>query len=146
MKIILLKDVPKLGKKDDIKEMNDGYVRNFLLPSKLVEIATPTTLAKLAERKAHKDTEHAFHTARLETTAKALDGISVELYALANEKGNLFKAITAHDIAPLFEKSAGVVISEDIFHDVHIKTVGDHLLSVNIGNKKVTCTLVIKIK
>ena len=146
MKIILLKDIPKLGKKDDIKEMNDGYVRNFLLPGKLVEVATLSTLAKLAERKANRDTEHAFNQARQESTAKALHGLSVEMTVLANEKGNLFKAISAHDIAPLFAKSAGVMIPENVFADIHIKSVGEHPLSVMIGNKKVTCNLIVKTK
>ncbi len=146
MQIIFLKDVPKLGKKDEVKTMNDGYVRNFLLPRKLVEIATPSALSKLAERKASRDTDHAFHLAKMETTAKALDGIKAEINALANEKGVLFKAITYHDVAPLFEKASGVIIPEDVFHDVHIKSIGEHLLSVNIGNKIVHCTLVINKK
>jgi large subunit ribosomal protein L9 len=143
MQIIFLKDVPKLGKKDDVKTMNDGYVHNFLLPRKLVEIATPQALAKLADRKASRDTDHAFHQARMETTAKSLDGVKVNLSALANEKGVLFKAITYHDVAPLFEKVSGVIIPEDVFHDVHIKSIGEHLLSVNIGNKTVHCTLIV---
>ena len=146
MKIIFLKDVPKLGKKDDVKEMNDGYVRNFLLPRKLVEIATPAALTKLNERKAIRDTDHAFHQARMETTAKALDGLKINLDALANEKGVLFKAITYHDVAPLFEKASGVIIPEDVFHDVHIKSTGEHLLSVNVGSRTVHCTLIVNKK
>lgn len=146
MKIIFLKDVPKLGKKDDVKEMSDGYVRNFLLPRKLVEEATPKALEKLADRKADRDTAHAFAEARIESTLKALSGTSISMTLAANEKGNLFKAVSAKDIAPLFAKAAGVVVPEDFFKDVHIKAIGDHTVVAHVGNKKTECTLTINAK
>ncbi len=146
MKIIFLKDVPKLGKKDDVKEMNDGYVRNFLLPGKLVEVATPAALAKLNERKAIRDTENAFYLAKMETIAKAIEDKTIEITALANEKDILFKAITAKDVTPLFAKVSNVEVKEEFFPNVHIKTVGEHLLAAHIGNKIVKCNLIIKAK
>ena len=51
MKVIFLKDVPRVGRRHDIKEVNDGYAMNFLLPRKLVELATPKTVAGLELRK-----------------------------------------------------------------------------------------------
>ena len=50
MKVIFLKDVPRVGKKYDIKEINDGYAMNFLFPQKLAEIATPSAIANLEKR------------------------------------------------------------------------------------------------
>ncbi len=146
MKIIFLKDVPKLGKKDDIKEMSDGYVRNFLLPRKLVEEATPKALERLAERLADRNTAHAFAEARVESTLKALSGVSITMVLPANEKGNLFKAVSAKDIAPLLTSAAGVIVSEDFLKDVHIKTIGEHTVVVSIGNKKTECVVTISAK
>ena len=57
MKIILLKDIPKIGKKYDIKDLSDGYVRNFLLPKKLAEEATPNRIAKIEGMKAEQEKE-----------------------------------------------------------------------------------------
>ena len=51
MKVIFLQDVPRVGKKYDVKEVNDGYAMNFLLPRKLVELATPKSIAELEIRK-----------------------------------------------------------------------------------------------
>lgn len=146
MKIIFLKDVPKLGKKDELKNMNDGYVRNFLLPQKLVEEATPKAMQKLQERLNNKATEKAFVNARLETIYKNLSGKTVDISALANEKGVLFKAITVKDILPLFEKSCGLDLEESYFNDVHIKTVGEHKLKAQIGDKTANVTLVVTAK
>ena len=50
MKVIFLKDVPRVGKRHDIKEVNDGYATNFLLPRKLAEVATPAAVTRLQVR------------------------------------------------------------------------------------------------
>ena len=51
MKVIFLKDVPRVGKRNDIKEVNDGYAVNFLFPRKLAEMATPSAINELEKRK-----------------------------------------------------------------------------------------------
>ena len=51
MKVIFLQDVPRVGKRHDVKEVNDGYAANFLLPRKLAEVATPHAVAALERRK-----------------------------------------------------------------------------------------------
>jgi len=51
MKVIFLKDIPRVGKRYDVKEINDGYAMNFLLPRKLAEIATPKAIIELEKRK-----------------------------------------------------------------------------------------------
>ena len=51
MKVIFLQDVPKVGKRHDVKEINDGYVMNFLIPRKLAILATPKAVAELDKRK-----------------------------------------------------------------------------------------------
>ena len=57
MKVIFLKDVPRVGKKYDIKEINDGYAMNFLFPQKLAEIATPSAIANLEKRQKNIEIE-----------------------------------------------------------------------------------------
>ncbi len=146
MRVIFLKDVPKLGKKDDVKDMNDGYVRNFLLPQKLVEPATPLAMEKLNQRKAARDTATAFESAKTETILKALGNSSITISSSANNKGILFKAINAKDIAPLFSKETNLDIPESIFKDVHIKSVGEHMIDFTINGKSGKCKVIITAK
>lgn len=143
MKVIFLKDVPKLGKKDDVKDMNDGYVRNFLLPQKLVEPATPAALEKLSQRKAARETNQAFENAKNETILKSLAAASVTISANANDKGILFKSISAKDIAPLFARELNLDIPESLFKEVHLKTLGEHAVSFVVGGRNGTCKVVV---
>lgn len=143
MKVIFLKDVPKLGKKDDVKEMNEGYVRNFLLPQRLVEIATTSSLSKLRDRKVARDTAEAFESAKNETILKSLSNCVISIASSANEKGVLFKAINAKDIAPLLTEKTGLPISESLFKDVHIKNLGEHDLPFTISGKTGVCKVII---
>jgi len=76
----------------------------------------------------------------------ALSGLSVSITVPANEKGNLFKAITARDIAPLFSQVSGVEIKPEYFKDVHIKTIGEHFVNATIGAKNIKCIVNINSK
>src|SRR3989344_4366917 len=99
MKIVLLKDVPKVGKKWDIKNVSGGHALNLLIPKGLAEVATikaekRAEIAKsvmLAERKVQEDL--------LLKNLKSLEGVSIEFSSKANEKGHLFAGIHKAEIA-----------------------------------------------
>lgn len=134
MKVIFLKDVPKLGKRDDVKEMNDGYARNFLLPQKLVEVATPESLAKLkkklGDRKAGQDAEDI----RNKLLIDSISGREITIKAKANEKDALFKSISSKDVITAIKNELKIVAPEDILeNNLHIKSIGQHDLKIKLG-------------
>ena len=137
MRVIFIKDVPKLGKIDDVKDINDGYVQNFLLPRQLVQIATPQSLSKLekklTDRKAGKDKD-SLHSKLL---IDSLNNQEVTIKAKANEKGSLFKSITAKDIAIAVKNELKISDTEGIFEEnLHIKALGEEVLPIaSLGYK-----------
>ena len=99
MKVILLQDVKKMGKKGDVIEASDGYARNYLFPRKLAEEATANALHVV---NAKKENERRKKLAELEAAQKLaaeLKGKEVTVKAKAGESGRLFGAITNKDIA-----------------------------------------------
>lgn len=137
MKVIFIKDAPKIGKKDEVKDINDGYVRNFLLPQKIVEIATPEAMAKLnkklGDRKAGMDAEDI----RNKLLIDSLAGQSLTIVAKSNDKNALFKSVTVKDIISTIKKDLKISAPDNIFdQDVHIKLIGEYDLAIKLGNHK----------
>lgn len=99
MKVILLQDVKKMGKKGDVIEASDGYARNYLFPRKLAEEATANALHVV---NAKKENERKKKLAELEAAQKLaaeLKGKEVTINAKAGDNGRLFGAITNKDVA-----------------------------------------------
>lgn len=127
MKIILLKDVRGSGRHGEIKEVADGYARNFLLPQGLAETATEEKVRQLEARKREREAALRTEEERLAQEMAALRGKTVTLKARATEKGGLFKSITAADIARALKIQYGADIPAEAVHvQAPIKTVGNH--------------------
>lgn len=134
MKVIFLKDVPKLGKRDDIKEMNDGYARNFLFPQKLAEMATPEALAKLKKKLSDRQAGNDADDVRNKLCIDSLDGSDITILAKANEKDALFKSITVKDIVSAVKTQLKVSITESMLESgLHIKNLGQSQIKVSAG-------------
>src|SRR3989344_2702155 len=98
MKVIFLHDVPRVGKKYDVKEVNDGYATNFLLPRKLAEAATSQALSNLEKRKKTIDIEREVQEALLVKNLEAIKGKTITITAKTDEKGHLFSKIHSKEI------------------------------------------------
>lgn len=133
MKVILLTDIPKVGKKHDIKEFKEGYAQNVLLAKGLAELATPQALGRLEDMKAKQkrmtDNENTLFQESL-NTLKTHDLI---ITARANEKGHLFKTITVSDVVSLIKNLSGLVFDESIISIPHIKALGDYEIHIKKG-------------
>ena len=99
MKIILLKDVQKLGKEGDLVEVSDGYARNFLFPRKAALEATGDNLELWKEKKAKQEEEQKEQREKALKIKKELENKTLELKAKGGKGGRLFGAITSKDIA-----------------------------------------------
>ena len=98
MKVILLQDVKKLGKKGEIMEVAEGYARNFLLPKKLVAHATADTLNQLQLQKTAQANRQQRQLEEAKLLGAQLGKIEIKVKAKAGEGGKLFGAVTTKDI------------------------------------------------
>lgn len=134
MKVILLADVKGQGKKGDVKEVSDGYARNFLFTKKL---AVPATNENLNAIEGKKEAA-AFHKGKEieEATAlkEKLSGLSVKLKAKAGEGGRLFGSVTNKDIAEALKMQHHIVIDKKKFSipDGGIKNIGTTEIDVKV--------------
>ena len=118
MKVVLLEDVKGLGKKGDVVNASDGYVRNFLLPKKLAKAADVQALNDVKNKKREEK------AAAVELKAR-IDGCTLELTAPGAEDGRLYGAVTAKDIAELVEQKFGLKVDKrKIVLPEAIKTYG----------------------
>ncbi len=132
MKIVLLKDVPSLGRKGEVKEVSDGYARNFLLARKLAEAATDAARKRVAREKDKSAREEERDLEETKKIAGALRKKEIVIKAKAKE-GKLFGSITAKDIsAELSKDGIKVRDKEIIVPDNHIKTIGRYQIDIQL--------------
>lgn len=137
MKVILLKDIAKIGKKYDVKDVSDGYAMNFLLKQGGAKIATPAALKNLEELKKLSELERKVQADLLEKTLHELEGKVVEIKAKANEKGHLFAGIHKEDLPAYILKSLNINLDPHFIELAKpIKEIGDHQIFIKVNDKK----------
>ena len=132
MKVILLQDVKKLGKKGDVIEASDGYARNYLFPRKLAEEATANALHVV---NAKKENERKKKLAELEAAQKLaaeLKGKEVTIDAKAGDNGRLFGAITNKYIAEVINNKFNLSIDKKKIVVNTIKVAGEYEVEVKL--------------
>lgn len=145
MKVIFLKDVPKVGKKYETKEMAEGYARNLLIPRGLAIAATPDAAARIGKLKAEEDAKHRVNNALLEKNISELDGKEAKLKAKANDKGHLFAGLHKPEVIQAVKTSLGLDISAEFIDMDHpIKETGEHVVHIHAGSKKGKFKLVVE--
>ncbi len=131
MRVALLKDVPDLGKKGDIKDVSDGYGRNFLIRNKLVEILTPQVARKLEiERKKEEKTEIALKSQTLALKEK-IEKLKLVLKTKIGESGQVFGSITPTKILAELKKN-GIKLEKDQVLSKPIKTLGENKIKIKL--------------
>ena len=145
MKVIFLQDVPRVGKKHEVKEVNDGYAMNFLVPRKLAEPATAKSIAELEKRKKNIEIEREVQEDLLMKNLEEIKGRIITIKAKADEKGHLFSGIHKKEITAEMKKQNHADISEEfIVLEKPIKEIGEHEIPISIKNKKSSFKLVIE--
>lgn len=145
MKVIFLKDVPRVGKKYDVKEVNDGYAMNFLFPRKLAEAATPKAILELEIRKNEIAIERKVQDDLLMRNLEEIKGKTLTLRAKSDDKGHLFMAIHAKTLVEEMKKQNHIDISEEfIALEKPIKEIGEFAVPIEIKGKKSFFRLVVE--
>lgn len=132
MRVLLLKDVYKLGRAGDVKKVADGYGRNFLLPQRLAVPATPGAL-KQAERISRTANEQRTRlNQELGAVAERLNGLRLTFPVKAGETGKLYGSITQAMLAESIEQATGAKVDKRQIDCQPIKTLGVHKAGVRL--------------
>ncbi len=132
MKVIFLNDVKGVAKKGDIKDVKEGYARNFLFKKNLAVEATSANIAKLEKEKEKIKIAEINKIEDAKSLSEKLSKVSVNLKKKAGESGTLFGAITAQDIAKELKKQNIEIDKKSIQMDNPIKKTGEHNVKIHI--------------
>ena len=144
MKVILLKDVAKLGRKFDVKTVSDGHGLNLLIPQKLAIIATPQALKTLEVEKSRMEAEKKIHEELLAQNLKGLSETVLTIAGKANAKGHLFAGIHRDEIAAELQKQSRLQIDPSFVQlEQPIKEVGEHMIEVKAAGKSAKFKIVV---
>ena len=133
MEIILTQDVDKLGHKDEIVTVKDGYARNYLIPQKMAVIATSSAKKVLAENKKQRAHKEAKIRQDAEKLAGRMTNLKITIGAKASQTGKIFGSVTPLMIAEAIQKSGYEVDRKQIVvQDDHIKEIGNYSVKVKL--------------
>lgn len=136
MKVILLQDVDNLGKAGDLKEVANGYARNYLLPRHLAAGATPSLLANYQQRIAAEKRRQEKQAESNRQQAERLSSVKLTFKARVGKQGRLYGSITSQDIAAGLRDSEGIVIDRRaIVLPDPIRAVGTYQVPVKVASK-----------
>jgi large subunit ribosomal protein L9 len=132
MKVLLLKDVYKLGRAGDVKKVADGYGRNYLLPQGLAVIATPGALKQVDYIRRTAASQRERMNLELGSVAQRLEGLKLVFPAKAGETGKLYGSITTAMIGEVILRESGAAIDRRAIDSQPIKTLGVHTAHVRL--------------
>ncbi len=134
MKVIFSADVRGQGKKGEMKEVSDGYARNYLLPRGLAVAATQDNLNAMKLRDAAKKRQMELEKAAAQENAKKLEGIIVKVKAKAGDSGRLFGSVTSKEISEALAEQHGIEIEKNkIVQAEPIKSFGSYEVKCKFG-------------
>lgn len=133
MKVILLKNVDKLGREGEIKEVAIGYARNFLIPRGLADVVTQELVSQLTNKKKAEVNQAERDLVDAEKLAARLEGLEVEISAKTTDVGTLYAAITPAKISVAL-KAKGLIIDKSQIITEPIKDVGERQVTISLAH------------
>ena len=134
MKVILLKDVKGTGKLGEVKEVADGYARNFLLSKGLALEATPKNLSDLQGKKSSEQHKKDVEKANAQEIADSINKKKITVKAKAGQGGKLFGSVTSGNIADVIEKQLGFKVDKKKISSAEIKAFGTYEAEIRLYN------------
>ncbi len=132
MKVLLTKDVYKLGRAGDIKKVADGYGRNYLLPQGLAVIATAGAIKQAEKIRAQAEITRAHMNSELKDLANQISGLTVVFSAKAGETGKLYGSITTQDVATAVQEKTRYEVKKSQVDMQPIRNLGEFTAHVRL--------------
>jgi large subunit ribosomal protein L9 len=144
MKVLLLRDHDKLGKAGDVKNVADGYARNYLIPRGLAVLATQGALKQAATIRKAEEKRQAKLFAEAEAVANQLTGTTLTFRALAGETGKLYGSITTNDIVEAIQREKGIAVDKRrIELREPLRSLGTHTVPIRLASDLVPSVTVV---
>ena len=132
---ILLKNVDTLGERGDVIDVSPGYLRNYLVPRKLAQPATPASIADAERRRESAERAAAEAAAKAEETAELLRKTVLTISHQAGDDGRLFGSVTSQEIVDAIRQARGVRLDKRrVRLEEPIRTTGTHMVSVEVSD------------
>lgn len=142
MRIILITDVPKVGNRNEVKDLKDGYA-NTLIRNGVAILANPKNLKELEEKRLKNEKKREEEMKIFESIISSVNNKKIEIKAKANEKGHLFKSINTDDVTKAIKDMTGIEIEKSSIVMDHIKEIGSHKVMIKKGDKKGECEIIV---
>ena len=134
MKVILVEDVPNLGKVGDVTEVADGYGRNYLIPHGLAKLATAGEVQQAKQLRRSAQKRHQRDLADAQVMAERLSGMSLTFQARAGEGTKLYGSITSADIAEKLSQELGRDFDRRKIHlEESLRQLGTHQVAIHLA-------------
>ena len=135
MKVVLLKDIPGVGKKNEIKEVSDGYAKNFLIAKGAGKLATTEVLAKLKNEAAQHQEKLRKSRERMEALKRELDKKTFTIEVKVGDKGQVFGSVSEKDVLACIQEKMNVTLERNQIHiPKHIKELGEYQIEVTLSS------------
>ena len=134
MKVILLQDIDKIGKKHDVKEITDGYARNFLIPKGLVKQATEENMKKLEAQKETLKEKEEEDLKKIQSVASSLEGQEVIISVKVGDEKQLFEAVTAQKVLEKLKEMGFEVKKNQLLFSSPIKELGEFPVKIRFSH------------
>lgn len=132
MKVLLLKDVYKLGRAGDVKKVADGYGRNFLIPHGMAVLATAGALKQAEHIRARANEQRAILNKEMDAIAKKLEGVVLTFAAKASETGKLYGSVTSQMITEALQKKTEVEVQRRQVDMQPLRNLGTYKVSIRL--------------
>ena len=145
MKVILLQDVKKQGKKDQIIDVSDGYANNFLIKNGLAVAATETSRQRLAKELDIRQKEEDANIAKCEQIKKEIEKLNIEIKVKTGEQDKVFGTVSSKQICEELKKRGFEIDKKKIILDHQLNSLGTHNVEIAL-HKKVKGVIKITLK
>ncbi len=132
MKVLLTKDVYKLGRAGDVKKVADGYGRNFLIPQGLAMLATPGALKQVERIRSQAEVRRTSLNSELKGLADQINGVALTFAAKAGETGKLYGSITTQDVATALQEKTRYEVKRSQIDVQPIRNLGEFVAYVRL--------------
>jgi large subunit ribosomal protein L9 len=134
MKVLLIKDVAKLGKAGEIKEVKEGYGRNFLIAKGFAKLATKEVVKEWEEEQKRKEEELKLEMYELNKEKEVLENLEITIEKKLGDNGHLYGAVTKEEIAEALKAQSKIEIDKKKIDAKNIKEVGEHIVDIKLGH------------